>query len=177
MESIEVVAPESVACRLPRSVSEPASTATRIPRIRELALFRLGNNWFGIDLGQIERVVPLNYATWVTLDHGLILGTVGLHGRLFPVVDLEAILGNGPGSLHDHAAILVSHAGATEVGILADEFDDVFPVPDPQAAEAGTTAPPVSGRYTCGNRTVLVIDPQRLVESLQGQSLMSVPCS
>jgi chemotaxis signal transduction protein len=178
METLEVLAPESASRRLSPDESVLASTAARIPGVRELALFRLGNNWFGVDLGQIELVVPLNYATWVTLDHGLILGAVGLHGRLFPVVDLEAILGCGSGSLHDHVAILVIHAGTAEVGILADEFDDVLMVPDSQAAETGAGSPTQfhSGRYACGHRTVTVIDPQRIVESLHGHSAASAPC-
>lgn len=170
MEHVSVFSPESTSPRPPWSACRAAPAANQ--SLRDLALFRLGDNWFGIDTEAIERVVPLDYVAWVGMDRGLILGTVGLHGRLLPVVDLRAVLGLGSSALHDRGSILVSRAGDSEIGIFADEFDDVFPVPaDAVTNQAGPDLPDsITGRCTCGKRAVTVIDPHRIVASLRGQA-------
>jgi chemotaxis signal transduction protein len=169
MESLNVFSPESASPRPPWTAAEPVLAPTRLPATRNLTLFRIRSNWFGVDIECIERVVPLDYVTWLSLDSGLILGTVGANGRLFPVVDLQVILSQGSGALHDRGVILVSRAGDTEVGILADELDDVFIVPESriQKCAAESLPHPVVGRCRCANRLVTIIDPLRIVESLR----------
>jgi purine-binding chemotaxis protein CheW len=157
MEHVSVFAPKSASPRPPWNAHGAERNGSRTTGLRDLALLRLGDNWFGIDAESIERVVPLDYVAWVSLDHGLILGTVGLHGRLLPVVDLRALLDLGASALHDHGSILVARAGDAEIGIFADEFDDVFPLP----------SDPASGRCTCDERVVLIVDPLRIVAALR----------
>jgi chemotaxis signal transduction protein len=169
MDSLNVFSPESTSPQPPWSVSAPASSPNPTPTTRGLALFRLRNNWLGVDIEHIERVVPLDYVTWLSMDSGLIMGTVGLHGRLFPVVDLPAILGQGPSKLPAQGVILVSRAGDTEIGILADELGDVFIIPESRIQEPGSESLPhaVTGHFQCGNREVRIIDPLRIVETLR----------
>jgi len=178
MEHLSVFSPKSASPRRPWSASGTALVANRTTAVRDLALFRLGDNWFGIDTECIERVVPLDYVAWVSLDRGLILGTVGLHGRLLPVVDLSAVFGLGASALHDHGSILVSRAGDTEIGIFADEFDDVFPIPADQVThQPGAGSPDsVAGRCTCGKRDVTVVDPLRIVASLRERAERLAVC-
>jgi chemotaxis signal transduction protein len=134
-----------------------------------LVLFRLGRDWLGIDIQDVERVVPLDYVTWLSMDSGLIMGTVGLHDRLFPVVDVPAVLGQEPSKLPAQGMILISHAGDTEIGILADELDDAFIFPESRIQKPDRESWPhaVIGTCRCGNREVRIVDPLRIVETLR----------
>jgi len=145
------------------------SSPSPTPAVRGLVLFRLGRNWLGVDIQDIQRVVPLDYVTWLSMESGFIIGTVGLHGRLLPVIDLAAILGQGSDRRPAQGMVLISRAGDTEIGMIADELDDAFIIPESRIQEPGREllSRPVIGICRCGNRDVRIIDPSRIVEVLR----------
>jgi purine-binding chemotaxis protein CheW len=134
-------------------------------------VFRLGDNWFGVDIAQIERVVPSDYLARLSLAPGTLLGSVGIGNRLVSVVDLKALLGLGRSSLQSSSTILVVRTGDSEIGILADEFVDVFFVPTSLIRECPETEDPlirqvVRGECVCGDRTINLLDVSGTVQSL-----------
>jgi chemotaxis signal transduction protein len=188
------------------SKSESSSNRTRTIQTKTLAVFRLADNWFGVDIAQIERVVPIDYFTRLTSNCGAIIGTVGIENRLISVIDLRSVLGIGHSQPESHSTILVirvqpdgvSHFGSRkahpqitqirgesrvrwvsesaksaksadekkekyEIGILADEFVDVFFVPASQILQYLENDDPgfeqvIAGECVCGDRTISVVN-------------------
>lgn len=144
----------------------PATVPTKT-----LGVFRLEDDWFGIDLGEIERVTPASYLTRLNLSNGTVLGTVGVFNRLVSVVDLKVLLGLGHTRLRPRSSILVTRVGSYEIGILADEFVDVFFVPIGQVYQYPDNDDPaiertVTGECVCGNRTISVVAVAGIVDLL-----------
>jgi chemotaxis signal transduction protein len=149
--------------------------------VTTLAVFRLADNWFGVDLNRIERAVPADYLNRFLpgsdlSEEGLVVGTVGIHDRLVSVLDLKAVLGVGCSRVQPHSTILVIADGASgcELGLLTDEFVDVFFVPqgqiyqypEPKTSPGAALAAVISGECICGNRVITLVEPEGIIRAL-----------
>lgn len=171
MADSSVFSPASLSQPTRESKSSATPNPTRVGATRTLAVFRLADAWFGIDLSAIERVAPIDYLNRLASGRGPILGTVGIRNRLVSVVDLRAILGIGLAAPEPCSTILVVRAGDYEIGILADEFVDVFFVPANQIARYPKDGDPalertVTGEWSCGSRTITVVESSGIVDRL-----------
>jgi len=180
MESLDVFSLSSGSPRVPWNESSDWSVLTPNVATKTLAVFRLADNWFGVDLECIERVTPADYLTRFAPGSslpfdGLMLGTVGIHDRLVSVIDLKALFGIGCSSVHSYSTILIVRSGAHELGLFTDEFVDVFFVPQSQIYQYPEDNDPalgsiVTGECICGNRVITIIEPEgisRRLASLQ----------
>jgi len=179
MGNSNVFLPSSGSPRTPWNKSESSLDRTRTILTKTLAVFRLADNWFGVDIALIERVVPIDYLTRLTSDCGAILGTVGIENHLVSVVDLSFVLGIGHSQPEVHSSILVSRVpsdgigqfGSSEIGILADEFVDVFFVPARQILrylenDDSAFEQVIAGECVCGDRTISVVNVAGIIRVL-----------
>jgi chemotaxis signal transduction protein len=179
MENSNVFSVNSVSPVIPWTRSASSSNPTRTIATKTLAIFRLADNWFGVDIACIERVVPTDYVALLTPARGAVLGTVGIGSRLVSVVDLRLMLGIGRSRQESQGSVLVTRSpselddrnGHQEIGILADEFEDVFFIPIRQIVHYSDDCDSaikrvIAGECICGGRVISVVSVEGVIESL-----------
>jgi purine-binding chemotaxis protein CheW len=126
--------------------ADQESTANRTLRaalaegigIVELLLFRVGTEYFGLDLAAVEEAVELPSVHAVPEAPGELLGVFHLRDRLVPVYSTTGVIGVAPAA--DASVALVMRAGNRRIGLAVDDVEDVLsldvsivqrsPVPD-----------------------------------------------
>jgi len=103
----------------------------------DLLVFRLGTERYGIEVGYVREIYPLEQLTPVPRTPDFVAGVVSARGRIVSVIDLCPFFGRPSLKLSEQTKIIVvsnidqisdSHQVAKkviEVGILADEMADV----------------------------------------------------
>ena len=107
---------------------EPPAPATG--HTVNLLVFWLGSERFGIEVGNVREIYPLEQLTPVPRAPSFVAGVFSARGRIISVIDLRAFLGLPTTGLSDQTKIIVvTNTDQTlEMGILADEVSDVVAV-------------------------------------------------
>ena len=107
---------------------EPPAPATG--HTVNLLVFWLGSERFGIEVGNVREIYPLEQLTLVPRAPSFVAGVFSARGRIISVIDLRAFLGLPTTGLSDQTKIIVvTNTDQTlEMGILADEVSDVVAV-------------------------------------------------
>ncbi|HLN25985.1 MAG TPA: chemotaxis protein CheW [Patescibacteria group bacterium] len=137
--------------RLAANRADPAETQAG----EAVLSFRLGQERYGIALGDLAEVLPLD--KWVRVpgmpEH--LLGVMNLRGEIRPVLNLHRLL-----SIPDNAAaeqlVLFLRGRGQEVGLRIDAIDAIAPV-DLAALSLPSDGAALLGRYVKGMTTTDVI--------------------
>ena len=103
-----------------RNLEQTQATSKRNePKVR-LLVFRLGNEWYAFEAGQIREISRLSDVTRVPLTPPHVLGVVNLRGEITAVIDIRRSLGMPQTPLSEAARIIVASHDGLEAGILAE---------------------------------------------------------
>ncbi len=89
------------------------------PKIR-LLIFRLGQEWYGLEAQQVREISRLSNLTRVPLTPSHVLGVVNLRGEVMAVIDVRKALGLPQTGLSETARIIVARHEGLEAGIMAE---------------------------------------------------------
>lgn len=112
-----------------------AETATE--SLQQIVVFRLGNQEFGLEIGQVKEIIRLTEVTPMPNVPEAIAGMINVRGKIIPVVDICRYLGLTPTALEPTARIIVVNVGGVLVGLQVEAATDVIRV-------AGDTLEPAS---------------------------------
>lgn len=96
--------------------------------MREFVTFRLNQEFYGINIQNvenIEKVLPITRIPY-TLDY--IKGVVNLRGIIVPVVDLRARFGLAPKEHTDESRIIIVNLEENKIGMLVDSSSEVLQI-------------------------------------------------
>lgn len=85
-----------------------------------LLVFRLADEWYGLEATQIQEISRLNQITRLPLTPPHVLGLVNLRGAITGVIDIRATLNLPQTQFEDSARIIVTQFEGLEVGIAAE---------------------------------------------------------
>jgi purine-binding chemotaxis protein CheW len=101
----------------------------------DLLVFWLGGERYGLEVTNVREIYPLEQLTVVPRTPDFVRGVFSARGRILSVIDLRAFFGLPAVDLSTQTKIIVAvNTGSAseivqmEVGILADEVDDVATV-------------------------------------------------
>ncbi len=133
----EILSPENLAEIWARRAfdlaEEPPAAATG--QTVDLLVFWLGGERYGLEVTNVREIHPLEQLTPVPRTPNFVAGVFSARGRILSIVDLRAFLGLPAIGLSDQTKIIVvtntdptSDMVQMELGILADEVDDVMTI-------------------------------------------------
>jgi purine-binding chemotaxis protein CheW len=93
-----------------------------------LMAFKLGNEFYAIDLTYLKKIVRSKQITPVPGVPDHILGVINVRGEIISVVDLRALLGISAESPQQSAIMITSMQGI-EAGFLVDSVEDIIELP------------------------------------------------
>lgn len=141
-----------------------------INNIKELALFRIDDALFGIDIVHIQEINKNLSFTKIHDAQSYIKGVLNLRGQIVTIVDLRVKFNRDATSDDDsnRRMIIVNYLNES-VGFLVDSVDDIIHVDQSQLEESSTQMKGVNpdffaGVYKLDSEIVIILD----VDSILG---------
>ena len=134
---------------------------------RQLLVFRLGNELFGIELSSVHEVIDAPVLNRVPDTPPSMLGVVSLRGELITVYDPTPLLTPGGPEATAGAALLFKHGGR-RIGLAVDDVMDALFVDgamlrDANGLDSGDRL--LRGLLRRGRDLIAVLDVGDLVDS------------
>ena len=137
-----------------QALAKPLDQAPTPTEARELLVFSLAGERYGIEAAHILEVVPLPELTPVPCTPPFVLGVMNHRGRILPVLDLRRLLELGGQGVPAGGRVVAVEAGGMTFGVFAEAVIGTVTVGAHQVAP-----PPV----------VLTGDRQALIEGVTGE--------
>ena len=135
---------------------------------RQLVVFQLGAELYGVDIARVHEIIRLQSITRVPRAPSFVEGVINLRGKVIPVVDLRRRFGL-PTSEHTRATrTVVVEIGDQVVGIIVDSVSEVLRVSvstiePPSPVVAGIDSEYLHGIAKLPERLVILLDLDRVL--------------
>ena len=142
---------------------ETAHSNSPLGSEEHLVIFRLANEFYGIDIQSVQEIVRMQTIAPIPGSEPWVVGITNLRGRAVPVIDLRRRCGVGT---NDHTAetrIVVIGRPTGMVGFIVDAVSEVLRIPAEQVEQPTSIASSVAnsffrGMARLGDRLVFLMD-------------------
>lgn len=130
---------------------------------RQILIFKLNNEDFGVDIAQIDSIIPPKEIVKVPNTPDYIEGLLSLRGKVYTIFNLRKKF-NLPSALADeNTKIVIVNVNSIMVGFIADEVKEIIKVEDENISENSETVASLSKTYLAGvakidERIILILD-------------------
>lgn len=137
--------------------------------ITQLATFRVGDLFFGVDVHRVREVLLQQQLTPVPRAVDSIAGLMNLRGQVVTAVDLRRRTGRPVRDDIDPMAVVILSEGDV-VAVLVDEIGDVIAVDSTTYEPTPATLPEqereyIAGTYPLADSLLLVLDIERALDA------------
>jgi purine-binding chemotaxis protein CheW len=140
----------------------------------QLVVFRIGNENYGLDIGQVLEIIRETTPTTIPLAPSYVKGVIDLRGDIVTVLELHGSLGIAERKVTNDARIIVLEVDQQKVGIMVDAVIEVACLTDdaiqPPPKAAGALSEFVEGIARTGDEMTVLISLSRLLKKLEFQS-------
>ncbi|MGH9789369.1 MAG: chemotaxis protein CheW [Candidatus Acidiferrales bacterium] len=105
---------------------------------RQLVVFALDGQRYGLYLSNVERVVAAVEITPLTKAPEIVLGIIDVHGQILPVLNLRKRLGLAEREIALADQLIVAHTGKRPVALAADRVMGLAELPAEEVVAAET---------------------------------------
>src|SRR5438270_468874 len=158
------------------AVEERATEVAKNGDERQLVVFQLGAELYGVEIARVHEIIRLQTVTRVPRSPAFVEGVINLRGKVIPVVDLRRRFGL-PTADHTRASrIVVVEIGDQVVGIVVDGVSEVLRVSSvivepPSPVVAGIDSEYLSGIAKLPERLVILLDLDRILAKEERRAL------
>lgn len=134
---------------------------------RQLVVFSLANEFFGIDIATVQEIVRMQTVTRLPNTPDFMEGVTNLRGKVIPVIDLRKRFGL-PRQEHTGATrIIVVEIHGIIAGMIVDAVQEVLRVPADQIEPLNEIKSQVSAEYLLGvakveDRLIVLLDLNKI---------------
>jgi purine-binding chemotaxis protein CheW len=96
---------------------------------KQLVVFTLGEQNFGVDIALVREIIQMQPITRVPGTHRSVEGIINLRGSVIPTVDLRLCLHMAKVSPGKNTRIVVVHSNNKDVGVIVDSVAEVLRIP------------------------------------------------
>lgn len=118
--------------------TNPASSTSAQDSDRQVVVFRLAQERYGVDIGTVREIIRRQAVTHVPSAPDSVEGMINLRGRTIPVVDLCKRLNLSVAEETDTSRIIVLDTGEADIGVVVDEVMEVFRVAASSISDAAS---------------------------------------
>ena len=97
---------------------------------RQLVVFELANEHYGVDIAAVESIIKMQAITVVPHAPAFVEGITNLRGRVLPVIDLRKRFDLPPEEATKDSRIVVVAIDGVKVGMIVDAVSEVLRVSD-----------------------------------------------
>ena len=127
---------------------------------RQLVVFSLGDEEYSLPIAYVHEIIRYTEPRSVASSVGWIRGVISLRGKIVPVYDLAARLGDARDPDHPPQKIVIVESAERMAGVIVDDVAEVLTVdcdsvePVPSAADAS-----IDGIARIEDRLIVLLSP------------------
>ncbi|MCE1254274.1 MAG: chemotaxis protein CheW [Anaerolineae bacterium] len=147
---------------------------------RQLVVFELGDENFGVDISAVESIIKMQELTKVPHAPGFVEGVTNLRGIVLPVIDLRKRFGMPKDEGTKDTRIVVTNVDNVKVGMIVDSVSEVLTIPEnvveatpPMISSIDTAF--ITGIAKLDNRLIILLDLSKVLSSKEQNSLQALP--
>lgn len=130
---------------------------------KQLVIFELADEHFGIDIAMVEGIVKMQEITRVPKAADYVEGITNLRGAVLPVIDLEKRFGIAPHERTRETRIVVVIMDKLKIGMIVGAVSEVLTIDDSVIEPAPAIVTTVNSRFISGiaridSRLVILLD-------------------
>lgn len=122
--------------------------------VKQFLTFRIGKEYFGLELGQTREILEYTGVTEVPLMPDFLSGVINLRGEMVPVIDLAVRLGRPPIVIQRRTCIIVAEVASQNqnhvLGLLADGVSEVVEISLKEIEKAPTFGSNIRAEFIQG---------------------------
>lgn len=143
---------------------------TNVEGERQLVVFSLYGEEFGIEITRVKEIIKPREITRLPHTPDFIEGVTNLRGEVIPVIDLKKRFGIGSSQTTEDNRIIIAEVDGNRVGFIVDAVTEVLRIPEsaidpPPRSVAGLKAEYLQGIGKLENRLLIVLDVARILTS------------
>ena len=148
-------------------VAEDGTNEMETSNAKQFLTFRIGKEYFGIELEQTREILEYTGVTEVPLMPKFLSGVINLRGEMVPVIDLAVRLGRPAIKVQRRTCIIVVEIHAQDqdhvLGLLADGVSEVVEIPNQEIEKAPSFGANIRAEFIQGiakrdNQFVVLLD-------------------
>ncbi|MCH7511247.1 MAG: chemotaxis protein CheW [Chloroflexi bacterium] len=106
---------------------------------RQLVVFDLANERYGVDIGTVREIIRMQEITHVPNSPDYVDGVTNLRGKVIPVVNLRRLFGLEPGEETNDTRVVVIEIEGEDIGVRVDAVAEVLRIAE-SSVEQETSA-------------------------------------
>ena len=137
---------------------------------KQLVIFKVGQEVFGVDIVAVEGIVKIQELTRIPQAPAYMEGITNLRGSVLPVIDLARRLGMPDQGRTQEARIMVVFAGEVKLGMIVSAVLEVLTIessiiepPPPMASTVNTEY--IVGIVNIEKRLIILLDLVKVLTS------------
>ena len=135
---------------------------------RQLVVFELADEFYGVDISGVESIIKLQDITAVPHAPDFVEGVTNLRGTVLPVIDLRRRFSLPAGERNGDTRIVVVDVDGSKVGMVVDAVTEVLRVADSAIEPPSPLVVTINSAFITGiakmeNRLVILIDLSRVL--------------
>ena len=143
---------------------------------RQLVVFRLADEDYGLNIETVREIIRLQAVTYVPDSPDFDEGLINLRGSVTPVVELRKRFGVELTEATSQTRIVVVDIGGENIGIIVDEVSEVLWISEdaiePTSAVITTEdSYYIDGIAKLGDRLLILLDLERVLSVADRESL------
>jgi len=136
----------------------------------QLVVFRLANEFFGIDIASVESIVKMQDITHLPQTPDFLEGIINLRGKILPVVDLRKRLNLPAVGKTLESRIVITSFSITTIGLIVDNVEEVIGIDDsliepPPSITSSVDIEFIRGIAKAGKMLILLLDLEKVLQS------------
>lgn len=152
-------------------------TGTAITGERQLVVFDLASEAYGVDIGTVREIIRLQEITHVPNAPDFVEGVINLRGKVIPVVDLRKRFGVAVGEQTAESRIVVVDIAGEDIGVMVDAVAEVLRIAADSVESAAsiiTTADSyyILGIAKLGEQLIILLDLEKVLSQEEKVALL-----
>jgi len=116
----------------------------------QLVIFGLNGQEYGIDIFNVNEIVPYSRPTKIPSSPAYIEGVLNLRGHVIPVINLKKRFDLEDAGADDRTRIIVANAGGHVAGFVVDDASEVVTVEKDSIEPVSEVVSNISRKYIRG---------------------------
>jgi purine-binding chemotaxis protein CheW len=135
---------------------------------KELVLFELGKEIYGVDISVVYEIIRMQEITEVPKAPFFVEGIVNLRGKIIPIVNMRKRFGLPEAAQNKNNRIMILENSGQNIGIIVDAVTEVLRIPSesiepPSNIIVSSASDYILGIAKCDKNMIILLDMERVL--------------